>query len=243
MRWILGLALLVSPLCWAGNQLEFGAGRENLTQGFADGWFNFVGWRQQQQNYGWSARYQRSQRFDLQDQEWLADGFYKLNPDVTWMWQAGYSPQNRVRPEQSYSSQLAWAWAHGWVVTPGISVSRDDQQDSRSFSLMNEHYVGHYRLAYTLYHSRPEQAGSANTHVAQLSYYFNDVDQITLLLVRGKELERLPNRVLVMDVSRYGVFGQWGLDSHWQLLYNVSWSSQDDLYNKTEYGLSVRYNF
>ena len=92
-----------------------------------------------------------------------------------------------------------------------------------------------------MYHSRPEDTGSANTHVLQASYYFNDTDYLTALLVKGKELERLPNRVLVMDVTRIGLFGQFAFATDWSLLYNLSWSEQDVLYEKTEVGLGVRY--
>ncbi|WP_419571465.1 YaiO family outer membrane beta-barrel protein [Rheinheimera sp.] len=243
MRMLCVAALVLAPGLAGATQLEIGSGQEQLTNGLADGWFYFAGLRQQQDAYGWGGRYQRSERFGLQDQEWLFDGNYKLNNELTWLWQAAYSPQNRVRPELNYGSQLAWSWTPGWVVTPGVMLSQDDEQDSHSYSLMNEHYIGAYRLAYTFYHSRPEDAGTANTHLLQLSYYFNDTDSITLLAVRGKELERLPNRVLVMDVSRYGFFGQLGLSPNWQLLYNASWSEQDVLYEKTEYGLSVRYSF
>lgn len=243
MRLLLLSAALFSPWLAATTQLEMGSGREDLNRGLADGWFYFAGIRQQQDNYGWGGRYQRSQRFALQDQEWLFDGNYKLSSDLVWLWQAGYSPQNRVRPEQNYGTQLAWSWTPGWVITPGIAKSLDDQQDSSSYSLMNEHYFGSYRLAYTFYHSRPEGAGTANTHLLQLSYYFNDTDSLTLLAGHGQELERLPNSVLVMDVRRYGLFGQVALNPSWALLYNASWSEQDVLYEKTEYGLSVRYSF
>lgn len=222
-------------------QVETGTGYEDLSDGFADGSFYYAGLRHAATDYGWGARWQRSQRFDLKDQEWLTEGYYKINDNLTWLGQAGYSPQNRVRPELSLSNQLAWQWTKGWVITPGVSLSKDDQQDSGSYSLMNEHYSGAWRYAYTLYHSRPEDAGSANTHVLQASYYFNDTDSLTALLVKGKELERLPDRVLVMDVSRIGFFGLLSFATKWSLSYNLSWSEQDELYKKTEVGLGVRY--
>ncbi len=123
-------------------QLESGAGYEQLSDSFADGSFYYAGLRHAATDYGWGARWQRSKRFDLKDQEWLTDGYYKLSDDLTWLGQAAYSPQNRVRPELSLGSQLAWQWTKGWVVTPGVSVSNDEHQDSRSYSRMNEHYRG-----------------------------------------------------------------------------------------------------
>jgi YaiO family outer membrane protein len=240
---VLGLVALAPVFCAATDsyQLETGAGYEQLSNSFADGSFYYAGLRHATTDYGWGARWQRSKRFDLKDQEWLTDGYYKISDNLTWLGQAGYSPQNRVRPELSIGNQLAWQWTKGWVVTPGVSVANDDQQDSRSYSLMNEHYRGSWRYAYTLYHSRPEDTGSANTHLIQASYYFNDTDSLTALLVKGKELERLPNRVLVMDVTRIGLFGQFSFATDWSLLYNLSWSEQDVLYEKTEVGLGVRY--
>lgn len=237
------LTAVLPVLCLADSeyQLEAGSGYEQLSDNFADGSFSYAGLRHATADYGWAARWQQSKRFRLKDREWLTDGYYKINPQWTWLGQAAYSPQNRVRPELAVGSQLAWQWTKAWVLTPGVSVSRDDQQDSRSYSLMNEHYRGSWRYAYTLYHSRPENAGSANTHVLQASYYFNDTDQITALLVKGKELERLPDTVLVMDVSRIGVFGQWSFAPDWNLLYHLSWSEQDVLYKKTEVGFGVRY--
>lgn len=239
----LALTTLIPLACVADEsyQLETGVGYEQLSDSFADGSFYYAGLRRNTMGYGWAARWQQSERFDLTDQEWLTDGYYKISDQLTWLGQAAYSPQNRVRPELSAASQLAWQWSKGWVVTPGVSISTDDQQDSHSYSLMNEHYSGSWRYAYTLYHSRPEDAGSANTHVLQASYYFNDTDQLTALLVKGKELERLPDRVVVMDVTRIGLFGQWAFAADWSLLYNLSWSEQDVLYKKTEVGVGVRY--
>lgn len=219
--------------------------RENLDHGQPD-------WREDLLDFAWklrpsttlSAGARATERFDLKDREGFAAAYVPLGAHKTLLHLEGSgSSTHRVLPEAMGLAEVIQPLAGGWVVSGGARLSRYTSSDVQMLTATLEKYFGDYRLAYTVYLSRPEGAGWAPAHRVALSWHRSALTFLTLAAARGREVESLPTGLLVTEVRAVALGGGFEILPHWGLTFEVGHVRQGDLYTRRGARIGTRILF
>src|SRR5262245_29094081 len=172
--WVSGavlLGLLVAPA--AAVEAEAGATYEHLTNDQPDWRSLYLDASQtfapRQTLYG---TVRETERFALRDVELAAGYAHPFGAKWTTVIEASYSPDHNVLPESSVFGQLFREAGGGWVFNGGARFNTYTGSDARTLSAGVERYIGHYRVAYTYYNGKPEDASAASSHRVGFDYYY-----------------------------------------------------------------------
>lgn len=168
--------------------------------------------------------------------------------------------QNRSGPlDVSYQLELgegaAWAKTgvtgalhlragEGWVLSAGARYREFEQDISKSVFAEVEKYVGKQRFAYRL--AQDVSAGAENlySHQASLSHYYDSGAQVTVVAAAGRELNRdLGVTLPASEVLALSVRGVLPVSKDVEWLPGVTWTKQDQAYERVTASIGVRFKF
>lgn len=228
------------------NSLEFGYGRENLTNNYSD-WTNtyLLGSRKLGDRQSVYGGLRETERFGLKDSEGHAGLYFPIGETWGGIVEASYSPTHEVLAHSSVYGFLQKHLGGGWGLGLGVRHNEYTATASNVVSVLAERYWSNFRGAYTLYSGRPEGASSAASHRLQLSYYYADRNSVGLSYTNGREVENVgpPRGVVATDVQSWTLGGQHWLTPEWALTYDMVQHEQGSLYRRQGLQFGVRRSF
>lgn len=233
------------PFTWRRRRvLDIGYEEDYLT-GDRDDWRGADIGLQWQDSHDrlWYTRARHTRRFDQDDLEGNVGVYLPMGRQRQLQLDATYSDTARIRPEWSAYAGFYWMPRARWGLQPGVRRTHYESSDSTTASLLTEHYRGQWRYAYTFFFTRLDGGGSAPAHVLDARRYYRDTSHVGAGLGYGKDIESLPQGVLVTDVVGISVFGEHFLDPDWSVTWRLGWTEQGDLYERTGCRLGLRYRF
>lgn len=228
------------------NALEFGYGRESLTNNYAD-WTNtyLLGSRKLGERQTVYGGLRETERFGLNDSEVHAGLYFPVGETWGGILEGSYSPTHEVLAQSSVYGFLQKNFRGGWGLGLGLRHNEYTTTASNVTSLLAERYWGSFRGAYTLYSGRPEGASSAASHRLQLSYFYADRSTVGMSYTNGREVENVgpPRGVVATDVQGWSVSGQHWFTPSWALTYDLTQHEQGTLYRRQGLQLGLRRSF
>lgn len=241
------LAAIAVPACAAGTAFtEIGA-----TAGVDSTTGNSAAWRHQkviwQRRETDSASYYagagHDERFDLND-TYVTGGFH-LPASRKWSFNGALnlSPQHNFLPRDSLFAAVDYTIRRGWILHAGLRHSRYQDSQSNVATLGAIAYVGAWRFAYTLFEGTSSGASGAS-HLVQADWYYGDISFVGLGLVKGREVERIdPRRLVVTPVTGVSLRGKQAISGHWAVTYTLGVTSLQDFYTRRGISIGVAYRY
>lgn len=186
-----------------------------------------------------------TQRFNLRDREISGGYYHPLNETWTGLIEASISPDHNVLPQYSLFGQMQKELDGGWNMQAGMRRSQYNTSFTDMMVLTGERYWDNYRAAYKLYLAKPQGAGTAPSHVGQLSYYYDERNSITLGLAQGRQVENLGSDIglLTTEVSSASLSGRHWLNADWGVSYEAVIEQQGSLYSRKGIRFGLRRSF
>jgi YaiO family outer membrane protein len=253
LNFILAAALSLPMLAQAADsssakpdEIESGVSHYALTNGYAnwDSAYVDAAHRFGERNslYG---ELRESRRYNLTDRDISGGYYHPLSQTWTALIEAGASPDHSYLPKNFWFGQLQKSFNDGWDVQVGWRHTQYTLASTELMALTGERYWGNYRAAYTLYLGKLQGAGTAPSHLGQVSYYYSDHSYFTLALSKGRQAESIgPGLgVMLLDVRNVSFSGRHWLNSAWGLSYEALSEQQGNLYSRKGIRLGLRYAF
>jgi YaiO family outer membrane protein len=226
-------------------EVEVGYSYDYLTNGFAP-WRSahlFVGKRfaSRQSLYG---AYRETLRVRQRDREAMIGFYQPLGHRWAMLVEANASPTHRILAKWSTLAQLERKFGKGWVGSAGYrrTIFNTAQVNTGTFGA--ERYFSRYRVAYTLYVSELQGAGTSASHRGQVNYYYGEQSStLGVSFAAGKELENLGTRILRTGVRGLAVQGRHWVNSRWGVSYDATFNVQGDIYKRRGGSVGIRHRF
>lgn len=228
------------------TEAEAGVSHEDLTN-------NFPSWRShyiegvhyyapRETVYGAFREVDRSGHVDHEAQ---ASVYHPVGPASTLLLDATYSSSHITLPRWSMFAQWEHSFWDGWGVLAGMR--RREYTDNRVNigNLTAERYIGNYHVAYTLFRSDVQRAGSETSHLLQATYYYGERNSVGLVYTNGRELEfdAASQSTLVFDIRALAVTGRHWVTRGWAVSYSVYEHEQGNAYTRKGVNLGIRHAF
>ena len=215
-------------------EIEATAGRERLSNGFADWSMESV-----EANYHFSkkrvvyGRVQTTERFGFRDT--AVDAGVSLPIGARWVGTAdlSVSPNANVLPEHSVAFGGTRLLPRGWDIGVNVRHSRYRGTYADLTSAAIDRYWHDYRFAYTLFRSNTAGAPPSFSHALRVDYYYDDASWVGLSLAHGRELESVGGgRLLDTTVAAATLLGQHRLSPNWELTWSATHHRQGTVYQR-----------
>lgn len=219
----------------------FGA-RENLDNGYDD-------WREAGAQFllrldrerGGFLRLRETERYGARDREAAAGVFFALSPGWTGTVEASGASSPAVLPEWSALATLSRALGDGWVASAGLKRTAYATSDVSGATATLERYVGAYRLAWTVFLSRPDGASWSPANRLTATWYGEGLTRVEAGVARGRETEFVPGAgLLTSDVRNATLSAVLGIAPTWGLTLDLEYQRQGDLYTRETIRLGAR---
>lgn len=226
-------------------EMEMGYSHERLTNGLADwksAYIGGAGYFSQQSAVYFNA--QSAERFSLSDGEIMAGFYYPAFRSITLNAEATHSPTYNFLPRWSALLKAQLELTEGTLLHLGGRRTEYAQSAVDLYFLSAEAYSGNYRVAYTLYQSRPEGAGIEYSHVLQLNLFYGSAaeNSFGVYVSGGREAESVGGgRILVSDVQSFTIIGRHWLGESFGLTYELIHRKQGELYTNDGIHLGIRF--
>ncbi len=185
---------------------------------------------------------QESDRFNLNDLQWILGGYYPLPADITLNVEANASASHNMIPRHSELASLQFPLGNAFFLTGGMKHSEYTASNSLQEFGMIEKYFSDYRIAYTLTATQSHGINEFG-HRASLSRYYNEISYATLSLSSGTEVEQVTGKNYFYDTWFVGANGRHWINKDWALLWSIGRTVQDTAYTRTGASLGFRYAF
>lgn len=225
------------------TQMELGLSYEPMTNGYAD-WqsryfFGALDFGRRDTLY---AQIRETDRFAVRDQEVMVGRYYPLGERVTGMAEASFSPSAVVLPRYSAQGLLLVDVGNGWSLGGALARTEYSSALVHRGTLTVERYWQAFRFALASSLSQVADGSLPLGHTAQVSFYPDDRNSVTLTAGTGEEVEALgPGQVLRTNVRSLSLSGRYWLDSRWGLTPLIAWTEQGSYYHRMEMRLGLRY--
>ena len=245
---VLLLSAFSVPLLAQETQLYGGYVYDSLSNNRGTWKEVYLGAHQKTDKYqGYYITARATERFSAHDNE-LSGGIYlPVNPTWIFSAEASASTTQRALPDWTALIQMQRLLPAGFSVHAGVRRKQYDFVDVDSLLLTGEWYYGVWRAAYTLGATQLDQGDTDTTHSLALDHYYGSEKEsaIGIRYVTGTESEKIdiPLSVLTMEVDGYAVTGRHWLNEKWAVTYIAGKTRQDDLYDRSTYGLGIYYRF
>ena len=251
MRLLIGVFLFIAFLAQAHANNSVYAGASYLDVSNGQTWDAFyVGATQEHETIVLYQRFERSQRYDLDDNEIMLGGY--LLGDHTYHGYVTYSDTAYIKPDyRIFVEAHADDLKAGYVFRPGFKFTSNATTDAYSAVFALDHYVSSYRLSASATYSllESDSADLPNTLSGSLTVdrygaWGDDRDRLRLTVSAGEDAEIVPGGdVLVSDVFTVYLGGERWIAKDWAVGAGVTHHSQGDLYDYAQLDLSVKRAF
>jgi len=230
----------------ASSEAEVGFSHDALNQGYANWDSSYLdGAHQFGARHSVYGELRETRRFNLNGREISGGYYHPLSDTWTALLGASISPDHYVLPKDTLLGQVQKAFDGGWDVQAGLRRSLYNTASSNLLVLTGERYWGSFRAAYTLYLSKLQGAGTAPSHMGQLSYYYAERNYFTLGVAKGRQVENLGAGlgVLLTEVTSTSLSGRHWLDANWGVSYEATLEHQGNLYTRKGIRFGLRRAF
>lgn len=190
-----------------------------------------------------------SEHFELDDKTFGASATLPLFEKSWIVTEVALSPTHRFAPEYSLYAQLGHSLDGGWGLLAGI---RHREYPDSTVNIINatlEKYLGSFRVAYTLFASDSDTAGSAMSHRVQAGYYFAEENSVQIAVTTGEEVEKITdsNQIIRTEFTNVSLWGEYWLTQNFALEYGIGYTDlnlpvQGDTHRK-HIQLGIDYRF
>lgn len=188
------------------------------------------------------ASVQSAERFSRQDFQSTLGVYYPLPGHGTLNAELSSSGTHQLLARDSVLASVQWPLAQAWYGTWGARSSHYNAAASRQMFGMLENYVGDFRFAYTLSHSRSHGAATSG-HRVQVARYYDDASHVTLTLGKSQEADAQGSRVLLTDVRTLSLHGRHWWRHDWALQWSLAQTQSGSAYRSTGLSLALRHAF
>ncbi|HKK15206.1 MAG TPA: tetratricopeptide repeat protein [Gammaproteobacteria bacterium] len=190
-----------------------------------------------------------AEHFSLDDQTYGISAAFPLF-DRTWSYaEISFSPTHHFSPGYSLYAQVGHGFPHGWGILAGI---RHRDYSNSTVNILDgtvEKYIGNYRLAYTLFASDSNVAGSAYSHRLQAGYYFAEKNSMQFAVTSGEEVDKITgaNQIIRTEFTDVSLWGEFWVTTDFALEYGIGYTDlnlpvQGDSHRK-HISLGIDYRF
>ena len=218
---------------------------DRLSKGYEDWTSQSIAYDAKKDNHVFSVFAQYHDRGEIEGKEFHFS-HYLARPageiDLSYQLLAG---EGEAWARHGARAAMHWRAGDGWVLSAGGSYRHFARSDSRSLFIELERYTGNERLAYRLEQDLSNGADAQiRMHQASWSHYFASGAQATLTVAGGREINRDFGRILPSsEVLTVAIHGVVPLDASFDLVPALSWTRQDQAYERLTASVGVRYRF
>ncbi|HEX4942841.1 MAG TPA: YaiO family outer membrane beta-barrel protein [Usitatibacteraceae bacterium] len=242
------VALAIAPAAAADfprNEARLFGAHENLDNGFAD-------WREAGAEFQWQAardrgaflRVRETERYGERDREAAAGFSAPVAPGWVLAFEGSGAPSPQVLPEWSALATLSRVFGEGWVASAAARRTRYATSSVSGAIAGLERYAGSFRLAWSLFLSRPEHAAWSSTHRLAATWYGEGLTRAEAGFARGRESEFVPGTGLATsDVRSATLSASLGLAPAWALTLDLERQRQGNRYTRETIRLGTRLLF
>jgi|GEM_PF-6694223 len=191
----------------------------------------------------WYGELNHASRFGLDDVELWAGVYQPIRRSHRLHLNASVSPTRRVRPDYSLYAGWYFSPAQNWGLEPGLRLTQYRLDNAMTYSLMIERYIQRWRLAYTPAWVRLDGDNHALSHSVQATRSYGRYNHIGVGLATGRDLERIPNRVVVTRVNSLSLNGMHFFRPRLAVTYRLGLNQLVDRYDRYDWRIGVRYTF
>lgn len=183
------------------------------------------------------AGYLQTERFSLNDEQFLLGAYYPEAPNLILNMEVSLSPYATLLASDSLLMSLQWLCYPTWSLTGGYRRSDFQSGPLQQAYAGLEHYFGDFRAAFTFRATEVFYAIQYGQRL-DLSYYYRDSSSVTLSYSRGAELGGFQGAVY--STQFLGLHGRHWLDQDWAVCWDLAFSQQGNAYSRETIGLGIR---
>lgn len=185
-----------------------------------------------------------TERFAQRDGEMMIGTYQPLGGAWAMQAEAAVSPTHHVLARRFLFAQLEHRFGDGWGVQAGYRRSEYERTGSDLVIATVDRYFSSFRVAYSLYLGRPDNASFGPSHRLQWSYYYGDRSFLGVSAAAGKEVENIvPSGVQSTQVRNLTLAGRHEFAPGWALSYEWLAHRQGDFYTRRGFGIGIRHAF
>jgi YaiO family outer membrane protein len=223
------------------NQVELGGSYEHLSKNRGYWRSEYLSFEHRfaprQVVYG---TFTQTERFGLNDEQFLLGGYYPLSPKLTLNMEGNVSPSPQVLASNSIMASLQAGLGYNAFLTGGFRHSEYGTGPMQQGFATLETYFSDFRAAYTV-----RVTDSLNRtqfgHSFNFSYYYQDISFITLSYSMGAESSGFQG--VILDTQSFALYGRHWLNQDWALTWTLGHIEQGSAYNRDGVSLGIRRAF
>ena len=182
--------------------------------------------------YGYIAKLDASNRFDISDQKIDFSTNFKYEKR---MWLSGgisASVQQKLYPIASIYASVSYLEKQKW-----LGVYRFEHQEYKSLTVDRNQFSVSRRWKdlepkIAFYVTTLDYNDITLSLATQITYHFNNSHLIRLSLSAGNELEYVDKKSIIHNTSNITLSGKYSIDSAWSIIYALSHHKQGTAYTK-----------
>lgn len=184
----------------------------------------------------------RTERFGLQDSQFLANYVHPVGEKLVASFDANASSTHRVLARHAFGAALQFEFAPAWLLHAGGRTTKYDAERVNQGLLMLEHYFSSFSASLGW---RPARAFDTTAHSGELrgAYYYGDRNSVGLILAGGKEAANIAGIVTLTSLRSAAVVGRHWLNRDWAVNYSAGHTRQGDFYSRNGISLGLQYTF
>jgi len=223
------------------NQVELGGSYDKLS--------NSMGfWRSEYLNIEHHFGLQRSvyanflqtERFLLNDQQFLLGGYYPVSSKLTLNLEGNVSPSPKVLATNSIMGSLQGALGQGWFLTGGYRHSEYSSGPLQQGFATLDSYFADFHAAYTVKVTNSYDKNQFG-HRFDFAYFYLDSSFINLTYSMGAETTGFQGTV--SETQFLGLHGRHWLNQDWAVTWDLGHTKQGSSYNRENIAIGIRRAF
>ncbi len=183
------------------------------------------------------ANYLQTQRFSLNDEQFLLGAYYPQAENLILNLEGNFSPYASLLARDSLMTSMQWIFYPTWSFTGGYRHSDYLTGPIQQAYASLEHYFADFRAAYTF---RATDAFFSVQYGQRfdLSYYYQDSSFVTLTFNTGAEIAGFQGTIY--NTLFFGLHGRHWLDQDWAITWDLAFSQQGSAYSRENISLGIR---
>ena len=223
------------------NQVELGGTYDMLSKGMGSWRTEYLSF---EHRFGLQrlvyANFLQTERFRLNDEQFLLGGYYPLSSKLTLNLEGNVSPAPQVLANNSIMGALQGTLGQGWFLTGGYRHSEYGSGPLQQGFATLDSYFADFHAAYTV---RVTNSYDKNqfSHRFDFSYFYLDASFINLTYSMGAETTGFQGTV--SETQFFGLHGRHWLNQDWALTWDLGHTKQGSSYNREGITIGIRRAF
>ncbi len=186
------------------------------------------------------ANFLQTERFRLNDQQFLLGGYYPLSSKLTLNMEGNVSPAPKVLATNSIMGSLQGALGQGWFLTGGYRHSEYGSGPLQQGFATLDSYFADFHAAYTVKVTNSYDKNQFG-HRFDFAYFYLDSSFINLTYSMGAETTGFQGTV--SETQFLGLHGRHWLNQDWAVTWDLGHTKQGSSYNREDIAIGIRRAF